>query len=264
VGDDAERHLLRATFDDSPELYDRSRAVAPPRLFDDLVALARLGPGARLVEIGCGTGQATLPLAERGFEIVGIELGENLAGLARRKLAPFPRVRIVIASFEQWQPAGDGYDGVVSFNAFHWVDPEVRYAKSAEVLRPGGALAVMGSAFVVHDGADATWLALEEDYEAVVGECEPRPHVDTLKDRSGEFEAGGWFRNVVLRRYVWDVDFDADGYLDRLSTSSWHGRLAEDVRSELFERIRRRILAAPGQSIAPTTAAVLYVAERSP
>ena len=152
---------------------------------------------------------------------------------------------------------------MVSFNAFHWLDPEVRFAKSAAVLRPAGALAVMGSAFVVHDDADATWLALEEDYEAVVCECEPRPHLDTLKDRSAEFEAGGWFRNVALRRYLWQVDFDADAYVDRLSTSSWHRMLADDVRLELFERIRRRILTAPGQTIAPTTAAVMYVAERS-
>ncbi len=61
----ADRHRLRMTFDDSPEQYDRTRPVCPSRLFDDLVSLAGLRPGARLADIGCGTGQATLPLAER-------------------------------------------------------------------------------------------------------------------------------------------------------------------------------------------------------
>ncbi len=117
----ADPHFLRTTFDDSPELYDRSRAVPPQSLFDDLITLARLEPGARLVEVGCGTGQATLALAERGYEIVGVELGESLASFTRRKLTPFPRVTIVTSSFEEWNPTGELFDAVVAFNSFHWI-----------------------------------------------------------------------------------------------------------------------------------------------
>jgi SAM-dependent methyltransferase len=262
VGGDVERRFLRATFDDAAELYERSRLVAPAEAFDDLVSLARLAPGARILEIGCGTGQATLPLAERGFEIVAIELGDALADIARRKLAAFPRVSVVTASFEEWEPQDAAFDAVVSFNAFHWIDPELRYEKSAKALRPGGALCVLGSAFVEHDEADPTWLALQEDYEAVVGEREPRLHVDAARDRTAEFTQSGHFRNVVLRRYTWDVAFDADDYVERMSTSSWHRALAEDVRTELLERIRSRIRAAPDSAVTPTTLAALYVAER--
>jgi cyclopropane fatty-acyl-phospholipid synthase-like methyltransferase len=63
VEHDTQRRLLRATFEQLPALYDRARPSYPLRLFDDLATLARLPDGARLVEIGCGTGQATLPLA---------------------------------------------------------------------------------------------------------------------------------------------------------------------------------------------------------
>lgn len=259
---DADPQFLRATFDDSPELYDRARPVPPQQLFDDLVALAQLGPGARLLEIGCGTGQATLPLAQRGFEIVGIELGERLADFARQKLAPFPRVKIVASSFEQWIPTGHPFDAVVAFNSFHWIDPELRFARSAELLREGGALAVVGMRFVVHDHADTVWMALQEDYEAVAGLGEPRIHVDAVKDRSPEFEASGYFRNVTVRRCLWDVTFDADSYIALLHTSSWHRRLDDEFRAELFERIHQRIRAQAEPTIAPTMAAVLYVAER--
>jgi SAM-dependent methyltransferase len=259
---DADPHFLRATFDDSPELYDRSRPVPPQPLFDDLVTLARLEPGARLVEVGCGTGQATLQLAERGYEIVGIELGESLADFTRRKLSPFPRVTIVTSSFEEWNPAGELFDAVVAFNSFHWIDPELRFAKPAEVLRKGAALAVVGMRFVAHDEADPVWLALQQDYEAVAGLCEPRIHSGDVKDRSVEFETSGYFRNVSARHYRWDVTFGADDYIALLSTSSWHRRLDDDVRRTLFERIHRRISARAERTIAPTMAAVLYVAER--
>jgi SAM-dependent methyltransferase len=259
---DADSHFLRATFNHSPELYDRSRPVAPRQLFDDLVALAKLEPGARIVEIGCGTGQATVPLAERGFEIVGIELGESLAELARRKLAPFPRVKIVVSSFERWSPTSERFDAVVAFNSFHWIDPELRFVKSAEALREGGALAVVGMRFVVHDDAHAVWMALQEDYEAIAGFRERRTHVDALKDRSAEIEASGYFRNVARRRYLWDITFDAESYVGLLQTSSQYRALDDGVRARLFQRIHDRIRARPEQTIAPTMAAVLYVAER--
>jgi SAM-dependent methyltransferase len=262
MADDAKRHALRASFDASPELYDRARYVAPSQVFDDFVALGQLEPGARILEIGCGTGQATLPLAERAFEIVAIELGEHMAELARRRLARYPEVSVVTSSFEKWDPAGTSFDAVVSFNAFHWIDPEIRYRKSAEVLRDGGALAVLGSRFVEHDQADPVWTELQEDYEAVTGAGEPRMHVDALKDRSAEFTASGYFTNVTLKRYLWDMTFDADGYVALLGTTSSHSALADSTRDELFGRIHQRI-SSGGGTISPTMAAVLYVAQRS-
>ncbi len=266
VTGDGDPHVLRATFDDSPELYDRTRIVAPQELFDDLVAIASLAPGARLLEIGCGTGQATMPLAERGFEIVAVELGESLAAFARQKLARFPQVEIVASPFEQWDARAERFDAVVAFNSFHWVDPELRFAKPAQMLRDRGALAVVGMRFVAPDDADPAWLELQEEYEAVVGpsaRSQAPPHPDALRDRSAEFEESGCFRNVRLRRYLWQVTFDADGYIDLLRTSSWHRSLDDGVRRSLFERIHRRIRAARARTITPTMGAVLYVAERA-
>jgi SAM-dependent methyltransferase len=235
--------------------------VPRPEVFDDLVALAELRPGARLVEIGCGTGQATLPLAERGFEIVGIELGGRLAAIARRNLAPFPRVRIVTSSFEEWDPGGERFDAVVAFNSFHWVDPERRYAKPAELLPAGGTLAAVGMRLVVHDEADAVWRAAKDDQEALAGGG-AWIHVDEIQDRSAEFEASGLFRLAARRRYLWDLTFDADGFIALLETASWQRALDDDVRRELFEQIRRRIESRPEATITPTMAAVLYVARR--
>jgi protein-L-isoaspartate O-methyltransferase len=96
---------LRTTFEEVPELYDRARSAYPPQVFDDLVTLGDLSAGARIVEVGCGTGRATLELAPRGYEITCVELGEQLAAIARRNLASFQAVEVVAADFETWQPA---------------------------------------------------------------------------------------------------------------------------------------------------------------
>ncbi len=261
---EVDRHSLRASFDSVAEAYDRARPVAPPEVFDDVVELTGLRPGAALLEIGCGTGQATLPLAERGFAITAVELGADLAAVARSKLTGFPGVEIEVGAFEAWDPAGRVFDCVYSFNAFHWIDHEVRFSKTASVLRPGGSLAVYGGGarFVAHEDADPVWLGLDEDYREVVGEGEPRQALDEIRDRSAEFEEGGFFARAERHLYRAEVTYDAAGYVDLLGTISRYATLEPAVRTELFERFRRRIDAAPGGTITPTRVSVLYVARR--
>lgn len=259
-----ERHLLRQTFDGAAAAYDRARPVAPSYVLDDLISLAELVRGARLLEIGCGTGQHTTPLAERGFEIVAIELGESMAELARMNLAAFPDVTVVTSPFEEWDPGDERFDAVVSFEAFHWIDPEVAFAKSSAILREGGALGVYGSRFATHEDSDPLWLATREDHLAATGEQEERMFlpIEHVRDRSGDFTKEGHFATVALRRYRWDVSYDADAYVALLGTVSRYRALEDDVRSDLFDRIRRRI-SAGGRAITLTVSAVLYVARRS-
>ncbi len=254
-----ERHTLREMFEEVPELYDRARPSYPDELFDDLVALARLEPGACILELGPGTGKATLPLAERGFEIVGVELGEGLAGVARRNLTAFPNVEIVNERFEVWETEAR-FDAVIAFTAFHWIDPELKYAKSARLLRDGGSLAVVTTEHV--QGADPFFAAVQEDYDAVVpsDENRPPPQPDEVPDLSAEIEADGHFRNVAMRRYLWDAPYTADEYLAVLDTYSGHRSMPDEQRLRLYERIRRRI---GDRTIRKTYLFMLNVAERT-
>jgi SAM-dependent methyltransferase len=194
----------------------------------------------RVLEIGSGTGHATLPLAERGLELTCVELGADLAAFARRKLAAFPNVRIANERFESWEPDGE-YDAVVSFTAFHWIDPEVRFAKAARILRGGGALAVVETHTVLND--DPFWVEVQADYEAVVPGPRNRPprRVDEIGDLSEEIEASGVLRNVAVRRHLWDVRYTADEYVDLMGTYSPNLDLDEETRARLFERIHRRV-----------------------
>src|SRR5215467_1168367 len=98
MASDTERERLRETFDQAAESYQQARPDYPGELFDDLIQAAGLAPGDRLLEVGCATGKATVPLARRGFRITCIELGADLAAEARRNLGSFPRVTIVNAA----------------------------------------------------------------------------------------------------------------------------------------------------------------------
>jgi SAM-dependent methyltransferase len=256
---------LRETFEEVPELYDRARPVYPEQVFDDLVELGGLPAGGRILEIGPGTGKATRPLAERGFEILSVELGERLAATSQRNLSAFPNVRVVTADFESWEPDEAGFHAVVAFTAFHWIDPAVRYEKPARLLRDGGALAIVETHHVLPHGGDPFWEEVQEDYDAVVPSKDnaPPPLPEEREDLwSCEIAESGLFDLVEVRRYVWDVTYTADEYIAVLDTYSGHRSIEEPKRLELYGRIRRRIERRPDPRVAKSYLAMLNVARK--
>ncbi len=155
--------VLAQTFDLAAELYQRARPDYPAELFDRLIAVAGVRAGDRLLEIGCATGKATLPLAERGFRITCVELGGRLAAAARRNLARFPEVTVVEGRFEEWTNGGGQlFDLVFAATAWYWINPEVRYRKAADVLRPDGHLAFWEAVHVFPENGDPFFEAIQE------------------------------------------------------------------------------------------------------
>ena len=69
-------------FDDDADLYDRMRPPYPDAMFDNLALLTGTGDAAEVMEIGCGTGQATVGLAARGWRVTAVEPGVRLAEVA--------------------------------------------------------------------------------------------------------------------------------------------------------------------------------------
>ncbi len=258
-----EREARRRTFDEVADVYAAARRPYPEELVDDLVRLAGLGRGSAVVEIGCGTGQATLTLAERGLAITCVELGGRLAAIARRNLEAYPEVDVVVADFEQWESPRHDYDGVVAFNALHWIDPAQRYELTAGLLRPGGSLAFVEPSHVVPADGDPIFLEMQDDYRAVgLAGDEPPGQPEDVPDLGEEIEASGLFTDVVVRRHLYTRTYTADEYVALMSTASDHRLLPDHVRDELFRLERRRIEARPGGTVAMTHLAVLHVARR--
>jgi SAM-dependent methyltransferase len=217
-----------------------------------------------VLEVGCGSGKATPGLAERGLQVVCVELGAGLAAVAARNLARYPGVRVVEAPFESWANDGPPFAAVAAFASFHWIDPAVRYAKAASLLRPHGALAVAGYLHVLPEDGDAFFADVQADYEAVLPGEDHRPPPDPgdVEEIRGEIEASGLFRVVGHRRRVVDIVYTADEYLDVLQTFSGHRALDPDHRRELLARIRRRIDARPGGRVRKSILVLLTVARR--
>lgn len=262
---DSDRERLRETFNRAAGRYQRARPDYPAELFDDLIRAGRLGPGDRLLEVGCATGKATLPLARRGFRITCIEPGPDLAAAARRNLAGLDVV-IERGYFEDWRPRhGERFDLVFAATAWDWIDPGRRYALAWRALRQGGHLAFWNAAHVFPDGGDPFFHEIQEVYDEI-GEGLPpgaaRPRPGELADRSAEIEASGLFRVVHVRHFDWERRYDADGYIDLLSTFSGHMAMTDWQRDRLYGEIRLRLARRPDRILRRHWGAVLHVARR--
>jgi SAM-dependent methyltransferase len=254
----------RRTFDEVAELYDRVRPRYPAELVDDVLASGTLNPEARILEIGCGTGQATVGFAARGFRLLCLEPGRNLARLARERLAGFAKVDIVEQPFEAWRLEPESFDLVISAQAFHWVAPDVRFVKTGAALRPGGALAVFGH--VPFPGSGTLRRAIDAAYThhapTLAGEPARINWYEDEPKRTAEFAESNLFGPVTTHRYAWSRVYSADDYTALVRTYSEHRLLAPEQLDALAAAIHSAIT-AHGGTCAVSYRTYLYWARRA-
>ena len=260
-----ERRLLRArTFDEIAELYDQGRREPPEWLYDTLLHEAHIdASNAHLLEVGCGTGKSTLPIARRGMKLLALEMGPNLARLAEHNLAGFPKVQVVCCRFEDWTPTPQ-FDLVLSINAWHWLDPALRCRHAAAALKPGGVLAFTTGEQAFPPGYDSFFEEIQDCYEAIgAGSLPwPAPAPEAFEDSRAEIAESGCFEDVRVVRRVWSEEFTAEEHVTLMATASDHRLMEPEKREWLFEQMRRRIRARPGGRIRKHNLTLLHLARR--
>ncbi|NUR26847.1 MAG: methyltransferase domain-containing protein [Catenulispora sp.] len=139
---------MTTNFGEVAALYDARRPGHPPQLAEQV--LAYLGePPERAVEIGAGTGQATVLFAGNGFPITAVEPDDRMAAvLLDRNL---PGVSVVSSTFEDWTPPAGGVPFLYAALVWHWLPPVRRTELAAAALAPGGVLAIIGARNVIED-----------------------------------------------------------------------------------------------------------------
>ena len=255
---------FRTTFNEAAERYHRARPGYPDELFDELIRLAKLTADSRLLEIGPGTGIATLPLARRDFAIHGIELGDDLARAARANLATYPKVVIETAEFESVELDSGAYDLVYAATAYHWIRQPEGIQKIARILKPGGHCAVFRHHHVWSPESDEVIRQTQEVYLQYVPDSTPDfrlPHAEEVSSLEREFVASGSFHPPAVRKYLFNVEHTSESYVELLKTFSDHIRLPEPNHSRLFEGIARVIDGVPGRKAIKTHLVILNVAQ---
>ena len=249
------------SFDSVAEYYHAYRPGYPTELIEDILQLSGIQPDGSILEIGGGTGKATLLFAQKGFSMLCLEPGQNLLKVAERNLAVYPRVRFVKARFEEWDGEHLKFDLVISAQAYHWVPEGVRYAKTASILKERGYLAAFWN---MYPGMDHKIReALDQVYRQRAPELAkaPKPMNETTESIANSIRSSGYFENVVVRKYPWSLRYSTKEYLGLLNTYSDHLRLSERKRSRLFGDIAE-VLDQNGGYIDRPYLSIVYLAQR--
>ena len=250
----------RALFDPSAEDYDAARPGYPERLIDQLAERSAIPDGGRILEIGCGTGQLTAPLAARDYAITAVELGENLARLAKRNLAPFPNATVVCADFETWGAEPAAYDLVVSAQAFHWIDPTIGYPKVHAALRTSGSLALVWNLFPGCN--DPLYQALDEVYRSVAPQLVRDSAGSSFEQRVArtlqEIRDSRRFDEPDIVRVPWTSSYTTARYLRLLRTHSDHLVLDPPTFERLLDEVASTIDRFGGTLERPQVATLVH------
>ncbi|WP_420631060.1 class I SAM-dependent methyltransferase [Candidatus Leptofilum sp.] len=241
--------------------YEKYRPTYPTALIEDLISLSGIQPGSAILEIGSGTGKATRLFAQRGHSILCLEPGQNLIDVAKVALSAYPQLRFEKARFEEWDAGEKRFDLIYSAQAFHWVPQEVRYVKTAVLLKPKRHLATFWNMYPGFPGAlgDALDKIYVETVPEIVGEKFDPQEVIAQRKKSLEAEAN--FENVQVRTYPWTAVYTTEAYLGLLGTYSDHLRLTEPKRQRLFAAIAD-LIEENGGVIERPYLGVLYFAQR--
>jgi ubiquinone/menaquinone biosynthesis C-methylase UbiE len=273
-------------FDEIAAEYDRRRPSYPDELIDQACEVAGIGSGDRVLEVGCGSGQLTRGLAARGLHVTAVEPGASLMALARQNLEGAGEVEWVNARFEYAPLPRERFRAVFSASAFHWVDPEVGWQKAADVLVPGGTLALVSyfglqeprskpdqeamTAAMRRVAPDiaATWPAYRDLDGTLAGIEQRSGNVSDVWSWLGGYDlahdrAGRLFGDVQAAVMPKLREHTADELTAIVRTMSFYARISPD-QCQALEREYEAIYERLGRPLRASTITVLVTAKRQP
>ena len=256
---------LGMTFDSAADLYQQARTEYPEHLYEAMIAAARLGADDRLLEVGCASGKATLPLARRGFRITCVEPGPALAAAARRNLASFPASGSSRARSRTSTPRARAVRSGVRGHRLALARSSGSLPAHVGVAAAGRPRGVLGCHARLSGGrgqilrGPAGGLRRDRRRPARGGDVPPAGRV---ADQREDIEGSGLFEPVLVRHFDWEVTYDADGYIGLLDTFSGHIAMEPWQRRRLYSEIRRRLDERADGLLRRGWGAVLHVARR--
>lgn len=264
------RHFGKVFDQVAPE-YDRNRPGYPEQLIDHACQIAQLRSGDSVLELGCGTGQLTQSLVSRGLQVTAVEPGKQLLAIAAQKVEDPGTIEFINTRFEDARLPQNHYKAVFCASAFHWIDPDVSWIKSANCLVPGGVIALIQYFGVKEQRTsvdlEAQLTVLKKVSPTLAGSWPQYYELDEIIDgikerRKNISEAWAWLGNYDIgRNYVSNLFHDlqiaaipflieqnSDELIALIRTTSPYSRLTHQQQraleleySQLYTRLGRLI-----------------------
>lgn len=212
---------LRATFNTEAALYHAVRPTYPEALFEALIAATHLPDDAHLLEIAPGTGQATASLAQRGFDIVAVELGADLAKIGQEACEHYPKVTFINADFETVALPASHFDLVYVATAIHWISPDNRFRKPHNLLKKAGHLAIISTVHISDEAGDEFFHASQPIYRKYKpGGTSMKGSPPRLSDLKSYAVDESLFTPFYFNTFIVEIPYSASAQVQLLNTYS--------------------------------------------
>lgn len=254
--------IFNASFDVFAETYHSVRPGYPAQLYVDIRELCGIGKESRLLEIGAGSGIATVELAKLGSRVVAIEPGSHLAAIARKQTEGFPNVEVLEKTFEDFE-SPEQFDAVLAFTTFHWLKGENRYERVLNFLKDSGSLVLVWNWFFQSD-SPAT-AAVNNVYHELLNDAYPE-RKNTAEVNEGVFSIlckreqriiqNSLFYPAFLRRYLTEYNYNAATYPKLLSTYPRVMKVEEQKRLRFLKRVAE-VVAEHGKISVPVLTSLI-------
>lgn len=233
---------LRTTFNTDEYNYDKSRPGYPSELFEDIFDYANLCSGSIVIEIGIGTGQATLPFLQKGCNLTAVELGDRLAGYCKQKFSAYEKFNIINADFLKADLPEKHFDLILSATAFHWIPKDSGYAKIKSLLKSNSVLALFWNHPFVSNTEDKTNLASMAVYQKYRPNDKPPIQFDESKCQVIINELAHYgFRDIHSKIYRRTRTLTSEEYINLIKTYSDHNALPEQIRFAFEKDMKQAI-----------------------
>ena len=205
-------HKESEMFNQVAEYYDKYRPGYPQEIIDSLISVTGITEDSDLLEIGCGSGKATEQFTEKGFNIVGIDPGEDLVRIGNERFKN-ENVNFVKGRFEEYEFGQKKFDIIYAAQSFHWVPQPIGYKKCADVLKDNGYLALFWNMYVLNDNdTDKELLEISKRYGGIADfvtetECESR-----INSIVSQIVDSNLFEKPTVIRKLWQQDYTADDF----------------------------------------------------
>lgn len=255
---------LGQTFGTISDLYDAVRPGYPAAVLAEVLGRVPERGTIRILEVGCGSGQATRLFASLGQPIYATDLSESLVAVARERLAAFPNVQFGVGGFEQLPLPTGAYDLLVSAQAFHWVDLAVGLPKAHRILAARGTLALFWN--FTHYDADALLRRIRDVCRQQVPLLAGWP--DASEAQFAGFtdgwltalRAAGTFTGITSTVIMSTLEYSHDRFQQLLATYSWFQSAPAAVQAALLRDIAAVLRDAPAPLVLPTRTLLILAA----
>lgn len=225
--------------------YEKRRPNYGTGLFKDVIKYADINKDKSLIEVGCGTGQATEPFLKTKCKVTAVELGENLALYTREKYKVYDNLKIVQCAFEDYDCDDNKFDMLYSATAFHWIPDEIGYKKAYRILRSGGTIALFWNRPTPNDWNDPVHQKIQAVYRELLPQWSYKAtrnedRKSTYSNIINKLEQYG-FTDIEFKLYHNTRKMTGVEYVELLNTYSDHIALEKSIQSRLFNGVRAAI-----------------------